>query len=144
MASVRIRLLYGVLQLLFLSQAVLADTLTVTISDYPGFLSQRKCAENCFIYGYSFGCPTSPLENSCYCRRDLISSAAKSVSSCVSNACSGNSVDVQSATNIYIGYCSQNGYVAATPTAGAEGNGGKVPDLTSVDPESTPVSNVVA
>jgi len=119
---------YGILHLLF-NQGVLADTLTVTITDSPNFLAQRRCAIYCYVNGVDgvinpFGCPSSPLENACWCRDDLMSSAAGSVSTCVSQACSGNSEDVQSATSIYMSYCSQNGYFPATPTADAGGNSG--------------------
>lgn len=116
--------------LLFLSFIVhraVADTLTVTITAYPGFLSQRKCAVYCYVNAFDgqyidLGCPT-PVENACYCRVDLLPSMVSSLSSCVSASCSGESADVNSATSILEGYCSSNGYVVATATA--TGTGGK-------------------
>jgi hypothetical protein len=129
MFSLNIPFLCQILQVLLFTSGAVADTLTVTITAYPGFLSQRSCAIYCYVNAFDgqyvdMGCPT-PVENSCYCRDDLIPAMASSLSSCVSASCSGNSEDVYSATSIFEGYCSSNGYVAATPTAA--GSGGKMP-----------------
>lgn len=121
MLSSQTHLLSRILLLLFFVRVAFADTLTVTITAYPGFLSQRSCAIYCYVNAfdgqyYDLGCET-PVENACYCRDDLISSWANSLSSCVSASCSGNSEDVDSATSIYEGYCSSNGYVAGAAAA---------------------------
>jgi hypothetical protein len=128
MLSSKVHLLRRILQLLFFMRVALADTLTVTIAAYPDYFNQRPCAGECLEgpdgHYSNLGCSTL-VENSCYCRDDLISSMVSSLSSCVSASCSGNSDDVYSATSIYEGYCSSNGYVAAAATA--VGSGGRVP-----------------
>jgi len=118
----------GISYLMLSATVVLADTLSVTITASPAFQSQRTCAFGCFVGAFHalnpFYCPSNPIENACWCRDDLIQSAASSISTCISAACSGNSIDVQSGTSLYLSYCSQNGYIPTTPTADA---GGKAP-----------------
>ncbi|KAK1754713.1 hypothetical protein QBC47DRAFT_414664 [Echria macrotheca] len=124
-------LLLHLLLLQLLVQIVAAQEATVTITDFPGYSSQRTCAQKCLcngncvqnMYFAPFGCPV-PLGNDCFCRRDLMSSAAKSISSCISIGCSANQVDIASATSIYAAYCAQNGYSPAVATAGGGGGGG--------------------
>ncbi|KAG7293484.1 hypothetical protein NEMBOFW57_003535 [Staphylotrichum longicolle] len=127
MAAIISRFACGVLSLLLLLllfvQTAVADAATVTVTDYPGFTGQRNCAQFCGWnkYGAPFGCP-SPVVNGCFCRPDLMSSAARSIASCVSSSCQGNGIDIASATSIYSAYCSQNGYTMAVQTA-APGSG---------------------
>jgi hypothetical protein len=92
----------------------------VTITDAPAFTQQRPCATNCFQYVYAnyhgfplagaLGCNLDPLENSCFCRTDLEGQATQYLKSCVSDSCSDNSNDIQTAQSVYLAYCSSNGY----------------------------------
>jgi hypothetical protein len=83
------------------------------------YKQQRSCAQGCFVgyYGDTIGsdlsCP-SPILNSCYCRGDLQAVAVSIISSCVSSACSSDTIDVQSATSLYQAYCTSNGYPPIT------------------------------
>jgi hypothetical protein len=104
--------------LLILASFVSADG-TVTLYSLPAYTSQRACAQLCF-YGCIYcgigpwtagirgavGCDL-PFLDSCMCRTDLFSSASGYLSTCVSSACSSNSVDVNSALSIYGSYCAK-------------------------------------
>jgi hypothetical protein len=104
--------------LLILASFVSADG-TVTLYSLPGYTSQRACAQLCF-YGCNYcgigpwtaglinaiGC-AQPFLDSCMCRTDLFPSASGYLSTCVSSACSSDSVDVNSALSIYGSYCAQ-------------------------------------
>jgi hypothetical protein len=117
------------LLVLFAQKSFVYGDSTVTITDVPVYSSQRPCAQNCIeytLYQYTYlplagslGCNLNPLENSCFCRTDLVPSGASILSNCISSGCSGNTNDIQSAESIYLNYCSSNGYstvAAATAT----------------------------
>jgi hypothetical protein len=121
--------------LLILASFVSADG-TVTLYSLPGYTSQRACAQLCF-YGCNYcgegpwtagligavGC-AQPFLDSCMCRTDLFPSASGYLSTCVSSACSSDSVDVNSALSIYGSYCAQvnspaTNVATTTPNAGS-------------------------
>jgi hypothetical protein len=104
--------------LLILASFVSADG-TVTLFSLPAYTSQRACAQLCFsgcIYCgigpwtaglmNAVGCDL-PFLDSCMCRTDLFSSAEGYLSTCVSSACSSDSVDINSALSIYGSYCAE-------------------------------------
>src|SRR5277367_1367325 len=114
------------ISVLFLLQAfpVLSDAAaTQSLYSEDLYKQQRSCAQNCFYSGGVYGdgdniaidlsCP-SPILNSCYCRGDLQAVAVSYVSSCVSSACSSDTVDIHSATSLYQAYCVSNGYPPIT------------------------------
>jgi hypothetical protein len=109
------------ISVLFLLQAspVLSDAApTQSLYSEDLFKQQRSCAQGCFgccsdnVAG-DLSCP-EPVLNSCYCRSDLQPVAVSYISSCVSSACSSNTVDIQSATSLYQAYCVSNGYTEIT------------------------------
>jgi hypothetical protein len=114
--------------LLLLVQLISAAT--VTLLNMPAYGSQRPCARGCFTrYSHDgpdniaayIQCDYYPVENDCFCRPDLQTTAEASLSACVSQGCARNQLDIDVATKIYIDYCSNAGYVKAveastTPT----------------------------
>lgn len=113
------------ISVLFLLQAfpVLSDApATQSLYSEDLYKQQRSCAQSCFVTccsGFSdviandLSCP-GPVLNSCYCRSDLQAVAVSYISSCVSSACSSDTVDIQSATSLYQAYCASNGYSPIT------------------------------
>src|SRR5579871_6862897 len=110
--------------LAFMHQWLVRGDGTVTITDAPAFTQQRPCATICFEYIYvnyhgfplagALGCSLNPVENDCFCRTDLEGHATQYLKSCVSDGCSNNFNDIQTAQSIYLAYCSSNGYSAGT------------------------------
>jgi hypothetical protein len=83
------------------------------------YRSLRPCAGSCFwtpnqdVLGISLRCCQQyltcndlPVDNECYCRPDLRSSAVSYLSLCVDTRCSSNAVDFASAVAVYDSYCS--------------------------------------
>jgi hypothetical protein len=113
------------ISVLFLLQAfpVLSDApATQSLYSEDLYKQQRSCAQCCFegcccvnddLVAGGLSCP-SPVLNSCYCRGDLQAAAVSYISSCVSSACSSDTVDIQSATSLYQAYCVSNGYPPIT------------------------------
>lgn len=100
----------------------------VTINENAAYSSQRVCAFPCFEafddIGYpiaqEISCATFKVMNDCFCRTDIQQQAHSYVSSCVNLRCSNNAKDISTATSLYDGYCTSNGYIAevqATTTA---------------------------
>jgi hypothetical protein len=114
------------------------------------YKQQRSCAQGCFVgyYGDTIGsdlsCP-SPILNSCYCRGDLQAVAVSIISSCVSSACSSDTIDVQSATSLYQAYCTSNGYPPITTSTSIYTPSASQPQATTStnDLASTAVTSVV-
>lgn len=91
-----------------------AATLTdraIALTTSTAFLIQRTCVQECiWNNGYrdlpkALNCPY-PGSDPCICRSDLIPSATDFLSSCVSTACLGNTVDISSAVGLWTRYCS--------------------------------------
>lgn len=144
--------------------AVSGQSDTVTITDFTSFSDLRPCAaQSCiqwslddlseYVLASAIGCNVmSTPENNCFCRTDLINSAATWLSKCVSSSCSGDTNDATSATAIYLAYCSQAGYVPAsapakttpatiaTSTNVNTAKGTTLPAATAVAPTSEPTS----
>jgi hypothetical protein len=144
--------------------AVSGQSNTVTITDFPSYSDLRPCAaQSCiewkidglseFVLASAIGCNVqSAPENNCFCRTDLINSAATWLSNCVSSSCSSNTNDITSATSIYLAYCSQAGYFPAsaqatttlasiaTSTNVNTATGDTSPAATAVAPTSEPTS----
>lgn len=108
-----------------------ASSATVSLTDVPAYSSQRPCALGCFngnlwpgpdSLASAIDCP-SGYGNDCFCRADLQTSADSYLLSCAVKTCSGNTIDVDSATSIYDTYCTSAGYnrvdAAATTTGEA-------------------------
>ena len=84
-----------------------------SIRSISAYQSQRACAQGCFynidiwttnLIASVLSC-TQPCLESCCCRSDLQVIAEAYLSSCVSGACSANTIDVQGAVDVYEGYC---------------------------------------
>src|SRR5277367_2791992 len=112
------------ISVLFLLQAfpVLSDaSATQSLYSEDLYKQQRSCAQSCFVccgvgndaVANDLSCP-NPVLNSCYCRGDLQAVAVSYLSNCVSSSCSGDTVDIQSATSLYEAYCTSNGYPPIT------------------------------
>jgi hypothetical protein len=110
----------------------------LSIDSSNGFKNLRNCALNCYNGGIRDGylvadqlqCRkpgvvyVSP-DNDCFCRSDLQETAVRYLSNCVSTSCSGNQLDLSSATQVYKDYCNSAGYTAATPkSVAAQATGG--------------------
>lgn len=115
---------FAIVHLIYNTARVLADS-TITIDQAPAFTSLRGCAQQClycpttcganFFYfsgdlGANIGCQqgkvTTPhYYDSCFCRRDLASSASSYLSSCVTLSCSTQTADVTAAVGLYDQYC---------------------------------------
>jgi hypothetical protein len=111
--------MYFVISIYFLVAAVYHATAQIsaaqTLYSEKSFNSLRTCAIGCFEMYYGtwgccndilspeLGCPL-PYPNSCFCRTDLQPVASSIISKCVSSACQ-NTIDVDSAVGVYIGYC---------------------------------------
>jgi hypothetical protein len=114
--------------ILLQNPAVDADG-TVSITAAPDYILQRNCATSCFYWtigietfanlASALSCNLSPLENLCFCRTDLQPSAASFLTRCVSSLCGSDSVDVDSATSVYLNYCSSDGVASAAATTTA-------------------------
>jgi hypothetical protein len=146
------------ISVLFLLQAfpVLSDaSATQSLYSEDLYKQQRSCAQCCFkdctflstgedLIAGDLSCP-SPILNSCYCRGDLQAAAVSSVSSCVSSACSGDTVDIQSATSLYQAYCASNGYPPITTSTSTYTPSASQPQTTTStnDLASTAVTSVV-
>ncbi|EPS37737.1 hypothetical protein H072_8535 [Dactylellina haptotyla CBS 200.50] len=93
------------------------ETAPVSIWDEPVWSSQRNCAQYCFglttlgpgfytdAIGSALGCPGNPAQNGCWCRKDLTETGILHLSRCILSECASNTVDVESATSLYLGYC---------------------------------------
>jgi hypothetical protein len=105
----------------------IADGL-LSIGSFNDFKSLRSCALGCFNGGIRDGyrvadeldCRKPGVvyvapDNDCFCRPDLQETAVRYLSDCASTSCSGNELDMSSATEVYKDYCSSAGYTAATP-----------------------------
>ena len=143
------------ISVLFLLQAfpVLSDApATQSLYSEDLYKQQRSCAQGCFVTccnGYSdniandLSCP-NPVLNSCYCRGDLQAVAVSIISSCVSSACSSDTIDIQSATSLYQAYCTSNGYPPITTSTSIYTPSASQPQATSTnDLASTAVTSVV-
>lgn len=106
--------------------SVYADN-TVSITEALNYTLQRICAQACFyntlgfeaslVMAGSIGCGFNLPMNACFCCTDLEPLAVSYLTSCVSVGCS-NTNDVQTATSIYLNYCTSNGYsTVAAPTS---------------------------
>jgi hypothetical protein len=100
----------------------------ITLKLYPPYNSLRSCGANCFDGGWKVGSllkcqPFDTPDNSCFCRPDLQVTAVGYVLSCASTACSGNQLDVSSATQVYKDYCIGVGYSAAPASVPAQTTG---------------------
>ena len=137
---------------------------TVTITDFASYSDLRPCAaQSCiqwkldglseYVLASAIGCNViSTPENNCFCRTDLINSAASLLSNCVSSSCNADTNDITSATSIYIAYCSQAGYIPVSTSAtttpatiatlsnGDVATGATSPAATAVAPTSEPTS----
>jgi CFEM domain len=137
-------LVFQALSLIFLSitSAQNASPGTITIQNSPSFSSQRQCAQECFTGEWGgdlgLGCP-SPIENACYCRADLVSSAIYTLSSCVYNGCSLNANDVQTAIGLYSTYCDVTAQPStiASPAVTAQPSAIASPAVTVTAPANT-------
>jgi hypothetical protein len=141
---------------LFLLQAfpVLSDdSATQSLYSEDLYKQQRSCAHCCFVgcgegspdlIAIDLGCPT-PTLNSCYCRGDLQAVAVSTISSCVSSACSGDTVDIQSATSLYQAYCASNGYPPITTSTSTYTSSASQPQATTSTNNlaSTAITSVV-
>ena len=91
-----------------------------TIASADDWIRQRDCAKFCYwasnrwhdLLGEAIGCtnyayehPNMGCQNLCYCRADLQPQAVSYLVSCINSACSKNSVDVYTATSLYLSYC---------------------------------------
>jgi hypothetical protein len=94
---------------------------TVTMTEEAVYSQQRPCATNCvgiiyfgvnteYLLAGNLGCNLNPLVNSCFCRADLQAQATYYLETCISSACSGDTLDIASATSIYLANCTSNGY----------------------------------
>jgi hypothetical protein len=106
---------YLVGYLFFLSRT----TAQLSICSAAAYTSLRECAAYCISYNNLSFCDylardlscspggTAPenILNSCYCRSDLAPSAHSILSSCVSDSCSKNTVDIQQVVSLYDAYC---------------------------------------
>ena len=110
--------MYFAISIFFLTtvhQATAQMAAAQTLYSDKAFNSLRTCAIGCFeeyygtwgccndILSPQLACPI-PYPNSCFCRADIQPIASSIVSKCVSSAC-GNTIDVDSAVGVYIGYC---------------------------------------
>ena len=144
------------ISILFLLQAfpVLSDPpATQSLYSEDLYKQQRSCAQGCFVTccnGYEddiandLSCP-NPVLNSCYCRGDLQAVAVSYISSCVSSACSSDTVDIQSATSLYQAYCVSNGYPPITTSTSTYKPSASQPQATAStnDLASTAATSVV-
>ncbi len=128
-----------------------------TITKADGYGRQRPCAAFCFEsydgpclvdrIGAALGCDypgCSPVLESCYCRPDLQSIAYSFLSDCITSSCipaGAVTLDLQSASNIYSGYCSAAGYTSMLPppTSTTKSTSPSPSSSTSATPSSTPV-----
>ena len=128
--------IFYVLILIHLTRAA-----TVTLTESPAYASQRSCAFYCWYSGFSseggpdqlaqqLDCTVDPIENDCLCRPDLQGPADSYLRSCISNVCSKNTVDINSAVSIYDNYCTSAGYFRAEETAPAQTTGTQNPTAT--------------
>jgi hypothetical protein len=144
------------ISVLFLLQSfpVLSDApATQSLYSEDLYKQQRSCAQCCFegcccinddLVAGGLSCP-SPVLNSCYCRGDLQAAAVSYISSCVSSACSSDTVDIQSATSLYQAYCVSNGYPPITTSTSIYTPSAGQPQATTStnDLASTAVTSVV-
>lgn len=92
---------------------------TVSLDDSGTFQAQRPCAQRCYSGGVGdsfrvlqeIGCESLPGSNDCYCRADLQDQAQAYISSCVWSACASKTQDLNIATQLYIDYCTSNGFL---------------------------------
>ncbi|KAI1171533.1 hypothetical protein F4777DRAFT_565114 [Nemania sp. FL0916] len=112
------------IRIAILSSLHLASSEIVSITRLPAYASQRPCAKLCWSGGIftaagvlanAIGCDSGPPENECVCRLDLQDDADGYLSSCVSNECDANTLDINSAVSIYDTYCTAAGYIQSTP-----------------------------
>lgn len=123
---------YILLYSLFLVE--LASCQTVSIQSLSAWKEQRACALECLggIFddggnqppsGLASGlqCETATIENSCFCRRDLQTSASSWMSSYLPIYCSSNTEDAKIAFSIYEAYCTTAGFAHNAATTAATG-----------------------
>lgn len=102
--------------LLLLVYALITETQqppsSIDIPDFPGYNNLRACAQQCLRNDVQIeiGCGT----NDCLCNHEADSLA--SVVKCVNLQCASSTADVNSATSIFVAYCSS--YEAAVQNTG--------------------------
>lgn len=114
-----LRLGFVLLLLIALSKPI--NAATQSLYDSETWRLQRSCAKDCFWWnngdwlGGRLSCGI-PIQNACYCRADLQPSARSIISTCVSTWCGGSpTVDIASATSMYLSYCMQVGATVVAP-----------------------------
>lgn len=113
--------------------AVSSHATTATLTDAPGYESQRPCVKNCYDMSYYDGparlayeieCAyQSAVENECICRSDMQANAVSYIKECVSSRCEKDH-DVTVALDLYNDYCTGAGFTAETQTPSTTSSSG--------------------
>lgn len=106
---------------------------TATLTDAPGYESQRPCAKSCYAMdfydgparlAYQIDCAyQSAVENECICRSDMQTNAVSYLKDCVSSDCEKGH-DVTVALDLYNDYCTGAGFTAETQTPSTTSSSG--------------------
>jgi hypothetical protein len=142
--------------LLFFNLCTLAATDNAQVSlcfpESSSFQNLRRCAKDCFqdgdcgILADQLSCVAyGQIQNSCFCRDDLIGDGTDYLSSCINSKCSSNTIDVKSAVELYTGYCESAPTLAITRATSTTDSGALTVSHNSLDatPAATTTVTVV-